>query len=122
MDLISTDNPFDSQFGQQLQKEITSLIEDTLAHVKEKWRLDFFEGSYVMSSGSAVEGTKVGAPDEFDFNIMITSLTTDFIFDLLFLRLNEDTENAERSLLKENPILKEFIPKNENKKIIISFA
>lgn len=56
-----------------IEAGIRTIIKDILDAIKET--VPTFEMSDVIPTGSFYEGTKIGAPDEFDFMIVLKQLT-----------------------------------------------
>lgn len=66
-------NDADKLAMSDIEAGIRTIIKDILESIKET--VPTFEMSDVIPTGSFYEGTKIGAPDEFDFMIVLKQLT-----------------------------------------------
>lgn len=64
---------------------VRRLMDDTVHELQEKSFI--FSKCYIIETGSMAEGTKIGQPDEFDFNLALPMLADSDVTELFFTKI-----------------------------------
>ena len=64
---------------------VRSLMDDTVHELQEKYLI--FSKCYIIATGSMAEGTKIGQPDEFDFNLALPMLADSDVTELFYTQV-----------------------------------
>ena len=72
-----------------IRQFVRSLMDDTVHELQEKYYI--FSKCYIVETGSMAEGTKIGQPDEFDFNVALPILANSDVTELLYTKLGIQT-------------------------------
>lgn len=63
---------------------VRSLMDDTVHELQEKYLI--FSKCRIIETGSMAEGTKIGQPDEFDFNLALPMLADSDVTELFYIK------------------------------------
>lgn len=72
-----------------IKQLVRGLMNNTIQELQTKHHI--FSKCYIIETGSMAEGTKIGEPDEFDFNVTLPMLSDPNIAELLYIKLGIQT-------------------------------